>query len=164
MGELLRDPETWVGIGTLIFLAVLVWKKVPAMVGASLDARAAGIAKELDEARRLREEAETLLRQYQAKGASAEKEAAAIVTEAKSDAERYAKEARLAIDAAVARRAKQAEDRIAQAEAQALSEVRALAADAAVAAAGKLIAAQLDDKQSAALIKSALSEVPSKLN
>src|SRR5260370_1308765 len=63
MGELLRDPEFWVGIGTLIFLGILVWKKVPALIAHALDARAAAIAKELEDARRLREEAEALLAQ-----------------------------------------------------------------------------------------------------
>ena len=164
MGELLSDPEFWVGIGTLIFLGILVWKKVPALIAHALDARAAAIAKELEDARRLREEAEVLLAQYQTKRADADKEAAAIVTEAKAEAERYALEARATIKAQVERRAKQAEERIAQAEAQAVAEVRALAADAAVAAAEKLIGSRLDDRRTADLIKRSLEEIPSKLN
>jgi F-type H+-transporting ATPase subunit b len=164
MGELLKDPEFWVGVGALIFIGILLWKKVPAMLAQSLDARAAAIRKELEDARRLREEAETLLRQYQSKRADADKEAAAIVTEAKAEAERYAAEARAQIKAQVERRAKQAEEKIAQAEAQAVAEVRALAADAAVAAAEKLIASRLDDKRTADLIKRSLEEIPSKLN
>ncbi len=164
MGELLRDPEFWVGVGTLIFIGVLIWKKVPAMIAHSLDTRAAAIAKELEDARRLREEAEALLTQYQAKRAAADSEAAAIVTEAKAEAERFAAEARIAIKAQVERRAKQAEEKIAQAEAQAVAEVRALAADAAVAAAEKLIQSRLDDKRAADLIKRSIEEIPSKLN
>ena len=164
MDELLKDPEFWVGIGTLIFIGILLWKKVPAMLASSLDARAAAIAKELDDARRLREEAEALLAQYEKKRADADKEAAAIVTEAKAEAERYALEARAQIKAQVERRAKQAEEKIAQAEAQAVAEVRALAADAAVAAAEKLIASRLDDRRAADLIKRSLEEIPSKLN
>jgi F-type H+-transporting ATPase subunit b len=162
--ELLRDPEFWVGIGTLAFLGLLLWKRVPALVAKSLDARAGAIAKELEEARRLRAEAEALLVEYQGKRAAAEQEASSIIAEAKGEAERYAAESRVAIAAQIARRGKQAEDRIAQAEAQAVAEVRALAADAAVAAAEKLIAARLDDKRSADLVKRALGEIPSKLN
>ncbi|HYM17344.1 MAG TPA: ATP F0F1 synthase subunit B [Micropepsaceae bacterium] len=164
MDELLKDPEFWVGIGTLIFIGILLWKKVPAMLASSLDARAAAIAKELDDARRLREEAEALLLEYEKKRADADQEAAVIVTGAKAEAERYAAEARAQIKAQVERRAKQAEEKIAQAEAQAVAEVRALAADAAVAAAEKLIASRLDDRRAADLIKRSLEEIPSKLN
>src|SRR5262249_54328732 len=145
--ELLGDPEFWVGIGTLVFLGIVLWQKVPSKVARSLDARAEEIAKELGDARKLREEAETLLAEYRKKFASAEEEAGAIVAEAKGEAQRYANEARAAIKAQIERRAKQAEDKIAQAEAQAMAEVRALAADAAVAAAEKLIAARLDDSR-----------------
>ena len=162
--DLLRDPEFWVGIGTLIFIGIVLWQKVPALVAKSLDARAAAIAKELEGARRLRQEAEALLAEYQKKRAAAETEAGAILTEAKAEAERYAAESRAAIKAQIERRAKQAEDKIAQAEAQAVSEVRALAADVAVAAAERLIAARLDDNRAADLVNRAIGEIPSKLN
>jgi len=120
MGELLRDPEFWVGIGTLIFLAIVIWKKVPALVANSLDARAAAISKELEDARRLRAEGEALLAEYQKKRAAAEQEAGAIVAEARAEAERYAAESRIAIRAQIERRGKQAEQKIAQAEAKRL--------------------------------------------
>lgn len=162
--ELFQDPEFWVGIGTLIFFAILLWQRVPAIVAAALDARAAAIAKELEDARRLREEAESLLADYKKKHAAAEQEASSIVSEAKAEAARYGAEAQAAIKAQIARRAKQAEDKIAQAEAQAVAELRALAADAAIAAAEKLIAARLDDKRSADLLKRAIEEIPTKLN
>ena len=162
--ELLRDPEFWVGLGTLIFLGIVLWQKVPALVGKSLDERAATIAKELEVARRLREEAEALLAEYKKKFGAAETEAGAIIAEAKAEAERYAAESRAAIKAQIERRAKQAEDKIAQAEAQAVAEVRGLAADAAVAAAEKLIAARLDDNRAADLVNRAIGEIPSKLN
>ena len=162
--ELLRDPEFWVGIGTLIFIAIVIWKGVPGMVGTSLDARARAIAKELDEARRLRAEAEALLAEYQAKRAAADQEASSIVAEAKAEAERFGAESRSAISAKIAQRGKQAEEKIAQAEAQAVADVRAIAADAAIAAAEKLITARLDDKRAAELVKRALGEMPSKLN
>ena len=164
MQEYLSNPETWAGIGTLIFLGILLWKKVPSLVTRQLDARAAAIAKELEDARRLREEAEALLRDYQQKQGQAEREAAAIVTEARAEAERYAQEARTAINAQIERRAKMAQDKIAQAEAQALADVRALAADAAVAAAEKLIAQRLDEQRSKTLVRDAIQQLPGKLN
>jgi F-type H+-transporting ATPase subunit b len=162
--ELLRDPEFWVGVGTLIFLGILLWKKVPALVASALDARAAAIAKELEEARRLRSEAEALLLEYKKKRLDAESEAAAILAEAKAEAERYAAESRTAIAAQIERRARQAEEKIAQAETLAIAEMRALAADKAVAAAETLLAARLDDKRAADLVKRSLEEIPSKLN
>ena len=133
--EILGDPEFWVGVGILIFFGILLWKKVPAFVASALDARAATIAKELEEAQRLR-----------------------------TEAERFAGESRVAIAAQIERRGRQAEERIAQAEAQAVAEMRALAADRAVAAAEQLLAARLDDKRAADLVKRSLEEIPSKLN
>ena len=163
MMDLLRDPEFWVAIGTAIFLGILVWKRVPQMTANSLDARAAAIAREIEEAQRLRSEAEALLAQYKQKQAAAEAEAQGILTEAKAEAGRFAAEARAATAAQIARRAKQAEDKIAQAEADALADIRAAAADAAIGAAEKLIAARLDDKAGAELVKRALSEIPDRL-
>ena len=125
----MSDPEFWVGVGTLIFLGILLWQKVPALVTSALDARAAAIAKELEEAQRLRSEAEALLAGIQEEAAEAEGEAATILAEAKAEAERFATEARTAIAAQIERRGKQAEEKIAQAEAQAVAEMRALAAD-----------------------------------
>jgi F-type H+-transporting ATPase subunit b len=162
--EILGDPEFWVGVGILIFFGILLWKKVPAFVASALDARAATIAKELEEAQRLRTEAEALLAEYKKKRAQAESEAATILAEAKAEAERFAGESRVAIAAQIERRGRQAEERIAQAEAQAVAEMRALAADRAVAAAEQLLAARLDDKRAADLVKRSLEEIPSKLN
>jgi len=162
--ELLEDPEFWVGVGTLIFLGILLWQKVPSLITSALDARAAAIARELEEAQRLRSEAEALLLEYKKKRMDAEGEAAAIVAEAKAEAERYAAESRTAIAAQIERRTRQAEEKIAQAEQQAMAEMRALAADRAIAAAETLIAARLDDKRAADLVKRSLEEIPSKLN
>jgi F-type H+-transporting ATPase subunit b len=162
--ELLGDPEFWVAVGTLIFVGVLLGQRVPSMIAKSLDDRAAEIIRELSEAKRLREEAEALLVEYKEKRDKAELEAASIVTEAKAEAARFAWEARVSLSAQIERRAKYAQDRIAQAEAQALADVRAAAAEAAVAAAEKLIAARLGDKQAADLIKRGIEEIPSKLN
>lgn len=163
-GGLLVNPELWVAVGILIFLGLLAWQKVPALIAKSLDDRAVAIAKELEEATRLREEAQLLLEQYKGKRAQAEQEAAGIITEAKGEAERFAAETRASLAAQIERRGKQAQDKIAQAEAQAVAEVRALAADAAIAAAEKLIAARLDDKGAADLIRRGIVEIPAKLN
>lgn len=162
--ELLSDSHFWVGVGTLIFFGILLWQKVPSLITSALDARAAAIAKELEEAQRLRTEAEALLTEYKKKRSEAEGEAAAILAEAKAEAERFAAESRAAIAAQIERRSKQAEEKIAQAEAQAVAEMRALAADRAVAAAEALLTARLDDKQAADLVKRSLEEIPSKLN
>jgi F-type H+-transporting ATPase subunit b len=162
--ELLSDSHFWVGLGTLIFFGILLWQKVPALITSALDARAAAIAKELEEAQRLRIEAEALLAEYKKKRSEAEGEAATILAEAKAEAERFATESRAAISAQIERRSKQAEEKIAQAEAQAVAEMRALAADRAVAAAEALLTARLDDKQAADLVKRSLEEIPSKLN
>ena len=163
MTAFLTDPEFWVAVGTAIFLAFLVWKRVPQISANSLDSRAAAIAREIEEARRLRSEAEALFAQYRQKQAAAESEANGILAEARAEAERYAAEARTAASAQIARRAKQAEDKIAQAEAHALADIRAVAANAAVAAAGKLIAAKLDENRAADLVKSSLSEIQGRL-
>ena len=160
----LSDSHFWVGIGTLIFFAILLWQKVPALITSALDARAAAISKELEEAQRLRTEAEALLQEYKKKRAEAEGEAAAILAEAKGEAQRYATESRAAIDAQIERRGRQAEEKIVQAEAHAVAEMRALAADRAIAAAETLLTARLDDKRAADLVKRSLEEIPSKLN
>ena len=110
---LLGNPEFWVGVGILIFLSVLLWQRVPAAIAKALDDRAAAIAKELAEAKRLREEAEALLAQYKEKRGKAEQEASTILTEAKAEAERFASESRAAITSQIARRAKYAEEKIA---------------------------------------------------
>ena len=142
--EILREPEVWVAVGFIIMIGILVWKGAPAMIAKMLDDRADAISKELQEAQRLRSEAEALLAQYKLKFAEAEKEAATIVTEAKGEAERFAAESRTQLTAQIERRAKQAQEKIAQAEAAAMAEIRALAADAAAAAAERLIAARMD--------------------
>ncbi|MBI3678302.1 MAG: F0F1 ATP synthase subunit B [Proteobacteria bacterium] len=162
--EFLRDPEIWVALGFVIVVGIFLWQRVPAFIAGLLDQRAAAISKELDEAKRLREEAAALLADYKRKAASAEKEAESIVTEARAEAERFASEARTQLTAQIERRAQQAQDKIAQAEAQATAEIRALAADAAAAAAEKLIATRIDEKRAGALIDQSIKELPSKLN
>ncbi len=164
MMALLHNPEFWVAVGLLIVFGIFVKVRVPAMLGTMLDARASAISKELDEAKRLREEAAAVLASYVAKAAHAESEAAQIIADAKVEAERFAKETRAQLRLQIDRRAQMAQDKIAQAEAAAVTEIRGLAADAATAAAEKLIAARLDEKRAASLVEASIKELPDKLN
>ena len=159
-----QNPELWVAVGFAIVVAIFLRLHVPAILAKMLDARAAGIAKDLDEAKRLREEAATLLAGYVQKAAHAESEAAAILADAKAEAERFAEEMRTQLRTQIDRRAQMAKQRIEQAEIAALNEIRALAADAAVSAAEKLIAARMDEKRSATLVEASIKELPDKLN
>ena len=162
--ELLLEPEFWVAVGFVIVIGVLLYLGAPAMVGKVLDDRARAIEAELAEAARLRAEAEALLADYKRKASNAETEAAAIVTEARIDAERLATEMRAALAAQIERRGKQAQEKIAQAEAAAMAEIRALAADAAAGAAEKIIAARMDPKRASALVEQSLKDLGGKLN
>jgi F-type H+-transporting ATPase subunit b len=161
---ILANAEFWVGIGFVLVIVLLVWKGVPGLVGRMLDQRAAVIAAELNEARRLREEATALLADYKKKAACAEAEAQSIITDARAEAERFAGESRATLTAQIERRAQAAQDKIAQAEAAAMNEIRALAANAAAGAAEKLIAARMDEKRAAALIESSIKDIGGKLN
>jgi F-type H+-transporting ATPase subunit b len=164
MLELLKEPDFWEWLGLLAVIGIVLYRRVPAWIGQALDARAAAIAKELESVSRLRQEAETLLVNYREKVQSAHGEAATILAETRAEAERFAAEAREQMQAQIARRAQQAQERIAQAEANAMAEIRALAADAAAAAAQKLIAAHMDETKAGALIAASLGELPEKLN
>jgi F-type H+-transporting ATPase subunit b len=161
---LFQNPEFWVAVGFAIVLAIFLRLKVPAMLAKLLDARAAAISKEIDEAKRLREEAAAVLADYVQKAAQAENEVAAIIGDAKAEAERFAKEVRAQLRAQIDRRAQMAKEKIEQAETAALTEIRAIAADTATAAAEKLIAARLDEKRSATLVEASIKELPDKLN
>lgn len=162
--EMLHDPETWVAVGFVLVIGLLLWKGVPGMVGKMLDQRAAVIAAELEEAKRLRAEAAALLADYQKRAAGAEAEARSIVDAATAEAAQFQKEARAALEAQIARRAASAQDKIAQAEAHALNEIRGLAADAAVNAAQKLIVAKLDEKRASGMITDSIKGLGDKLN
>ena len=124
-----HNPEFWVMVAFFCFMGLLVYMKVPALLTKGLDDRAEAIRKELDEARRLREEAQQLLADYQKKAREAESEAKAMIDQARIEAEALAQESRRALTESLERRTKQAEDKIARAEAQALGEVRAAAVD-----------------------------------
>lgn len=164
MDAYLTDATFWVGIGLLIFLAIAVFTGAPGMVARMLDERAAGIKAELEEARRLREEAQELLSQYQRRQREAQTEAQEIVAEAKAEAERLAHETRLQLEQLIARRTEQAESKIAQAEAQAAADVRAAATQAAVMAAETLIRDRMTPGQAEKIADTAIAELRGKLN
>lgn len=156
------DATFFAFVAFALFFAVLVWLKVPTMILSALDARSQAIAKELHEARRMREEAEKLLAEYQAKRAQADAEARTIVDTAKEQAAVVAEETRQSMMAAMARREKQVDDRIANAETKAVDEVRAAAAEAAIAAAERMIRERMNDDTQAALIEEGVGEMKRK--
>jgi F-type H+-transporting ATPase subunit b len=162
MGELLHDHHFWVLISMVILIAI-VWKPAARAITSSLDERAVRIRSELDEARRLREEAEQLLADYQRQEREAVTEAQAIVTHARQEAERIAAQAASDLEQSLARRQRLAEERIAQAEARATAEVRAAAVDTAIAAAREVIALQIDERRGGILIDSAIAALPERL-
>jgi F-type H+-transporting ATPase subunit b len=158
------DATFWAFIALIIFLALLVYLKVPGQVTGALDNRAERIRGELEEARRLREEAKSLLADFQRRRKEAEVEASQIVAAAKHEAELIASEARAKTEEFVTRRTAMAEQKIAQAETQAVADVKALAVDIAVAAAEKLIAVKATGKAAEDLLTRSIAEVKSRLN
>ncbi len=158
------DATFWALVGLIIFLAILVYLKVPAAIARSLDDRADRIAKELEEARRLREEAQALLAEYHRKRKEAEEEASNIIAAATREAKAFVDEAKQKTEEYVARRNKLAEQKISSAETEAINEVRSLAVDLAVAAASKIVSDKVDAKTEGALFKSSLEEVKARLN
>ena len=159
-----NNPYFWVLVSFLGFIALLMYYGVPGLIGKALDARANAIKAELDEARRLREEAQALLNDYQSKAKAAEQEAKSIIEQAQREAEALAVESQKSLAESLERRSKLAEDKIARAEAQAVSEVRAAAVDAAVIAAEKIIAGKLSGTAGAGLIDEAIKDLKGKLN
>jgi len=162
--ERLQDPETWVAIAFLIFLGVLAYLGVHKIAMKALDDRTGRIKAELDEARKLKDEAAELLAEYQRKRESAEAEAQDIIAGAKAEAERLATEAKSRIEEFVARRTAMAETKIAQAETQAAADVRSAAAEAAVAAAETILRTEAKGALAGELIAKGIEDVRKKLN
>jgi F-type H+-transporting ATPase subunit b len=154
----------WATVALVIFLAIAVYVKVPKLIAKALDARADKISNELEEARRLREEAQQLLGQYQRKRKEAEQEAADIVAAAKREADMLVEEAQRKTEDYVSRRTALAEQKIVQAEREAINEVRSSAVDIAVEAARGLLANRIDAGAGQDLFRSSLQEVKTKLN
>jgi F-type H+-transporting ATPase subunit b len=158
------DAEFWVAVAFVVFLGVLIYFGVHEMVVKYIDQRRDRIKAELDEALRLKEEAQALLAQYQRKQREAEQEAAAILAGATAEADRMMAEAKAKMEEFIARRSKMAEAKIAQAEAQALADVRAAAAEAAVGAAEKILSQTVKGEVADRLIVKGIDDVKTKLN
>lgn len=160
----LANPELWVGVGLLIFIGILIAAGVPKLAGGKLDDMAAKIQGELDEAARLRAEAEALLNQIRAEKVEAEAQAAEMLRAAEADARAMEADAKIKLEEALARREALAERRIAQAEAQATAEVKAAAADLAARAAEQILTARVSGQKSDPLLDAAIGQIANRLN
>jgi F-type H+-transporting ATPase subunit b len=160
----LRSTEFVVTIAFLLFIGVLLYFKVPALIGAQLDKRAAGIKSDLDEARALHDEARSILASYERKQKDVQEQAERIVETAKREAMAAAEQAKADLKASIARRLAAAEDQIASAEAAAVKEIRDRAVNIAVAAASELISAKMSASDKNGLIDKAVGEVEAKLH
>jgi len=158
------EPETWVAIAFVILMGVFAYVGVHRTLLKALDHRSQRIKAELDDARRLKDEAAKVLGDYKARRASAEREAEEIIAGARAEAERIATEAKAKMEDFIARRTNSAESKIAMAEAQALADVRAAAADAAVEAASIILSKSVKDKLADDLLTKGIAEVRQKLN
>jgi F-type H+-transporting ATPase subunit b len=157
-------PEFWVAISFVLFVALLIYLGVPGKAAKALDDRAESIRRDIDEAKRLRDEAQAMLADYQRRREEAAKEAEEIVAMARREAVFFADETRKALNDQLARRAKSAVDKIARAEAQALEEIRGRAVDAAVAAAQGVIAEKITAAKSDELIGAGIDEIRTRFN
>lgn len=157
------DAAFWATVALFLFIGVIVYLKVPGMITKALDGRIKAIETELAEAERLRLEAKFLLEEYESKRLAATQEAEGIVAAAREEAFRMTGEAKASLEALIARRTKAVEDKIAQAESQAVAEVRARSADVAVEAARVLLTKQMTSKGDA-LVDQAIKDVGAKLN
>ncbi len=164
MDKLIHSPEFWVAIGFVILIGVMAWLKVGKMIGSALNTRADKIKASLDEAAELREEAQHVLAEYQRKQRDAIKEMEEMLVRARDESKHLAEEATQNLGRALERREKMARDKIAQAEAEALQEVREIAVDVALAAARKLITDGLDEARAGQLLDAAIAELPDKVH
>lgn len=160
----LKNTDFVVLLAFLFFVGVLVYFKVPALVGKMLDGRATSIRAELDEARALREEAQALLASYDRKQKEVQGQADRIVAQAKDEATKAAAQAKEDIKASVARRLAGAEEQIAAAQAAAVKDIKNRAVTVAIGAANDILAKQMDAKGSNALIDDAIAQVGAKLH
>ncbi|MCR8725986.1 F0F1 ATP synthase subunit B [Frigidibacter sp. ROC022] len=160
----LQNPHFIIIIAFLIFVGVLVYLKVPGKLGGMLDQRAATIRKELDEARKMREEAQAILASYERKQKDVQEQADRIISTAKAEAAAAADKAKEDLKVSIARRLASAEDQIASAQAAAVREVRNRAAEIAVEVAGEVMAKQMTAAKSNAMIDDAIAAVSSKLH
>ena len=160
----MMDATDYSFIALILFFALIIYLGVPKLIGGALDKRAKNIEDELSDARRLRDEAQALLAEYQRKREAAEKEAEEIVASAKLEAERIAEETRVALKEAVARRTKLAEEKIAVAEADAIKQVRNAATAAAIAATEDILSEKVKGAKATEIMDAAIANVSQKLN
>ncbi|MEZ5923757.1 MAG: F0F1 ATP synthase subunit B [Hyphomicrobiaceae bacterium] len=160
---MLQTAEFWVALAFVAFFALIFWKGVPTLIGKALDSRADAIRKELEEARKLKDDAEKLLADYEKRRKAAAGEAEAIISQAKEEATALAAETRNGLKESLERRTRLAEDKIARAETQAAADVRAAAVEAAVAAAERLLGSKLDTAKAGGLIDQSIRELKTKL-
>lgn len=146
------DAPQWIALAMVVVFAILLWKRVPALIGRALDTKIGAIRAQLDEAAQLRSEAEAIKAEYEARSAQADSEAATLLDRARAEAEGIVRQAESDASALVERRGRMAEDKIAAAERSALDQVRAKAAMAAAAAAETLIREKLDAGADKALV------------
>jgi F-type H+-transporting ATPase subunit b len=161
---MLQDPTFWVLVSFVLFISVLVLLKVPGMIAGALDSRADKIKNDLDEAEALLKDAQDLLSTYQKKQRDAADEAKQIKASAKEEAGRIAAHGEERLIAALERREKLAIERIAQAEAAALDELKARTVDIALDATREILAAKVSDGNSDAMLEDAIKELPNRLN
>jgi F-type H+-transporting ATPase subunit b len=159
-----KDPETWVAVSFLLFAALVLYFKVPAKAAKALDGRSSVIARELEEARKLRAEAEAILADYKRRAENAESEAASILEQAEREAAAYAKEARAAFDELIARRLAVAEQKIKLEEEKARKQIRSRAAELAIAAAEQLIEKKVTGKAAETMISTSLDRIKKRLH
>lgn len=162
--EFLNNTDIVVGIGFVIFLAILIYYRVPGMLTRKLDERAVKIKAELDEARALREEAQSLLANYERKQKEVRVQAEEIVTAARANAEKAAEAAKEDIRRSVARRLRTATEQIEAAEQAALRQIRDRAVTIAVAAAADVMRQNMDAEQADRLIDASIRDVGRKLH
>lgn len=163
MLALLQNAEFWVGVAFVLFVLLLVRFKVPGMILGALDARGQKIQAQLDEATHLREEAQTLLAQIRTQREETERSAAAMLENARAEAQRLQAEAKANLDEQIERRARLAERKIATAEAQAAAQVKAAAAELAAETAERVLAARLNTAGADPLIDAAIADLGAKL-
>lgn len=157
------NPEFWVFVAFILFIAA-IGKKTWSILTDMLDRRSAAIRNEIDEARQLKEEAQALLADYRRRQRDAAKETEEIIARARESAERHREEAKQALERTLARRREQALGKIAQAEADAVREVRSLAVDIAMAATRQVISERLSDDRANALVDESIQQIPQKLH
>ena len=162
--SILKDPETWVALSFILFIGVALYYELPGKLARALDQRSSAIARELEEARKLRAEAESLLADYKRRSENAEVEAEEIIGQAEREAAAYAKEARAAFDEMIARRLGVAEQKIKFEEEKARKQIRSQAAELAISAAEQLLEQKVSGKIAENTITASLERIKKRLH